>query len=107
MAAEFHLRATPSAAKAIEGLRGNAKKAYEKLLPQLKAQGCKVAGYRLLAADGVPEGSVYLEFCCKSLTGTWRLITTGQRRDEKPACCGEPGWPTLGKSRRERQVGAP
>ncbi len=27
----------------------------------------------------------------------------GVRRDEKPECCGQDGWPTLGEPRRERR----
>lgn len=75
MAEVFQLRATPSAAKAIEDLRGSARKAYEKLKPELQAQGCKAAGYRLLAADSPPGEPIYSEFCCKPLLGKWRVIT--------------------------------
>ena len=120
----FAVRATPAAVAAIDGLRGRARKSYEAFEGELRKQGCKVAGYRLLAA----EGGEYSEYCCKRLVDDWRVIVTfepaspslsqsaatmiarldadlsmtievgpiGQRREEKPDCCGEDGWPSMG-----------
>jgi hypothetical protein len=120
---DFAVRATPAAAAAIDGLRGRARKSYEAFEDELRKQGCKVAGYRLLAEDGE-----YSEYCCKRLVEDWRVIVTfepgvaivvavgrhddrafyadlamtievgpiGQRREEKPDCCGQGGWPSIG-----------
>lgn len=121
---DFAVRATPAAVAASEGLRGTARKSYEAFEVELRKQGCRVAGYRLLGAG---KGG-YSEYCCKRLVGDWRVIATfepgivivvavgrhddrafyvdlaktyeigpiGQRREEKPACCGEDGWPNVG-----------
>jgi hypothetical protein len=121
---DFTLRATPAAAAAIDGLRGRARKSYAAFEAELRKQGCRVAGYRLLGA----EDGGYSEFCCKRLADDWRAITTfkpgvaivvaigrhdsrafyaelskkfalgtvGQGREEKPACCGKGGWPSVG-----------
>ena len=121
---DFTLQATPAAAVAIEGLRGRARKSYVAFEAELRKQGCRVAGYRLLGA----EDGGYSEFCCKRLADDWRAITTfkpgaaivvavgrhdsrafyaelsktfavgavGQARKEKPACCGKGGWPSVG-----------
>jgi hypothetical protein len=130
----FAVRATPAAAAAIEGLRGTARKSYDAFEAEMRKQGCKVAGYRLLAEDGA-----YSEYCCKRLVEDWRVISTfepgiaiivalgrhddsafyadlaktyeigpiGQRREEKPACCGENGWPGVGPTPSERRHVAP
>lgn len=121
---DLELRATPAAAAAVESLRGRARKSYATFEAELRKQGCRVAGYRLL---GVEDGG-YSEFCCKRLADDWRAITTfksgvaivvavgrhdsrafyaelsktfevgavGQARKEKPACCGMGGWPSVG-----------
>ena len=121
---DFTLRATPAAVVAIDGLRGRARKSYAAFEAELRKQGCRVAGYRLLGA----EDGGYSEFCCKRLADDWRAITTfrpgvaivvavgrhdsrafyaelsktfavgavGQSRKEKPACCGKGGWPSVG-----------
>lgn len=121
---DFTLRATPAAVAAIDGLRGRARKSYAAFEAELRKQGCRVAGYRLLGA----EDGGYSEFCCKRLVDDWRAITTfepgvaivvavgrhdshafytelsktfavgavGQGREEKPACCGKGGWPSVG-----------
>jgi hypothetical protein len=121
---DFTLRATPAAAAAIDALRGRARKSYAAFEAELRKQGCRVAGYRLLGA----EDGGYSEFCCKRLADDWRVITTfepdvaivvavgrhdsrtfyvelsqtfavgavGQARKEKPACCGKGGWPSVG-----------
>jgi hypothetical protein len=127
---DFAVRVTPAAAAAIEALRGTARKSYDAFERELRKQGCKVAGYRLLGAEGG-----YSEHCCKALVEDWRAITTfepgvailvtlgrhddrtfyadlaktleisavGQRREEKPACCGEDGWPSVGPTLSERR----
>lgn len=131
---DFAVRATPAAVAAIEGLRGTARKSYDAFERELRKQGCKVAGYRLLGAE---EGG-YSEHCCKRLVEDWRAITTfepgvaivvalgrhddrafyaelaktleigavGQRREEKPACCGEGGWPSVGPIPGKRKASA-
>lgn len=102
----------------IGELRGKERASYEAAKANLEAQGCRQAGYRLLAADGGPS-----EYCCKHLHGLLRLVTefeakdvivvaighhdgdfyrdladkfgtsaVGQRRDEKPPCCRAEGW---------------
>jgi hypothetical protein len=123
---DLTLRATPAAAAAIDRLRGRARKSYAAFEAELRKQGCRVAGYRLLGAD---HGG-YSELCCRRLVDDWRAITTfepgvaivvavgrhdsrafyvelsqtlaigavGQGRQEKPACCGEDGWPSIGSS---------
>ncbi len=120
---DFAVRATRAAAASIDGLRGRARKSYEAFEAELRKQGCKVAGYRLLAEDGG-----HSEYCCKRLGEDWRAITTfepgvaivialgrhdergfyadlaktveigatGRRRQGKPDCCGEDGWPGVG-----------
>jgi hypothetical protein len=121
---DFAVRATPAAVAAIKRLRGTARRSYAAFEAELRTQGCRVAGYRLL---GAKDGS-YSEFCCKRLVDDWRAITTfepgvaiiaavgrhdsrafyaelsqmfavgavGQERKEKPACCGKGGWPSVG-----------
>lgn len=127
---DFTLQATPAAAAAIDRLRGRARKSYAAFEAELRKQGCRVAGYRLLGA----EDGGYSEFCCKRLVDDWRVITTfepgvaivvavgrhdsralyaelsqtfaigavGQGREEKPACCGKGGWPSVGPAPDER-----
>jgi hypothetical protein len=69
---DFAVRATPAAAAAIERLRGAARGSYGAFEAELRKQGCRVAGYRLLGA----ENGGYSEFCCKRLVDDWRAITT-------------------------------
>lgn len=127
---DFTLRATPATATAIDRLRGRARKGYAAFEAELRKQGCRVAGYRLLGA----ENGGYSEFCCKRLVDDWRVITTfepgvaivvavgrhdsrafyaelsqtfaigavGQGREEKPACCGKGGWSSVGPVPDER-----
>lgn len=122
--ARHRLLLTPSADAAIRDLRGKEEAAWERLEPELKAQGCRAGGYRLLADDG--SWSLY---CCEHLHGRWRVISTfepeivwiiavgehdgprfykrlseeldiagvGHGREQKPGCCGEDGWPTVGR----------
>jgi hypothetical protein len=123
---DFALRATPAAAAVIERLRGAARRSYAAFETELRKQGCRVAGYRLLGA----EDGGYSEYCCRRLVDDWRVITTfepgiaivvavgrhdsrafyaelsktlaigavGRRREEKPACCGKGGWPSVGSA---------
>jgi hypothetical protein len=56
---------------AIERLRGTARKSYATFEAELRKQGCKVAGYRLMGAEGG-----YAEYCCKRLVDDWRVIAT-------------------------------
>jgi hypothetical protein len=127
---DFAVRATPAAVAAIERLRGTARRSYGAFEAELRKQGCRVAGYRLLGA----ENGGYSEFCCKRLVDDWRAITTfepgvaivvavgrhdsrafyaelsktlkisavGRRREEKPSCCGKGGWPSVGSVSGER-----
>jgi hypothetical protein len=120
------LRLTPSADKAIDDLRGAPAADWDRLEPELKAQGCRAAGYRLLDGDGT-----WSPYCCKHLYGRWRIISTfepgivwiiavgehdgpelykrlsdelgissvGRGREQKPSCCGDDGWPTIGTIR--------
>ena len=122
---DFSVLATRAAADAIEGLRGKARKSYEAFEAELRKQGCRVAGYRLLGEDGGHSA-----YCCKRLVEDWRAITTfepgrailvalgrhdergfyaelaktleigaaGRRRQDKPGCCGEEGWPSVGRA---------
>jgi hypothetical protein len=128
---DFAVRATPAAVAAIGRLRGTARSSYGAFEAELRKQGCRVAGYRLLAAE---DDGYYSEFCCKRLVDDWRAITTfelgvaivvavgrhdshafyvelskslaigavGQGRQEKPACCGKGGWPSVGSVSGER-----
>jgi hypothetical protein len=121
--AAHRLRLTPSADAAVNALRGKPAADWSRLEPELKAQGCRAAGYRLLGAD-----SKWSSHCCKHLHGKWRVITTfepstvwvievaehdepgfyaelaktlaigavGQKREHKPDCCGPDGWPNVG-----------
>jgi hypothetical protein len=127
---DFAVRATPAVATAIDGLRGRARKSYESFEGELRKQGCRGAGYRLLAEDGG-----YSEYCCRRLVDDWRAIATfepdvaivaavgrhddrvfyadlskaleigasGQRREERPDRCGQSGWPSIGSTRTRRK----
>jgi len=115
---------TDPAEAAIKQLRGTAKVAYERHEREFEHQGCRAAGYRLLATGGE-----FSDLCCLRLHRDWRLITSfnrstvfvvalgrhndasfyrvlsdeleinpiGQRREQKPRCCSADGWPTLGE----------
>jgi hypothetical protein len=95
------------------------------LEPELKAQGCRAGGYRLLADDGT-----WSLYCCKHLHGRWRVLSTfepgivwiievaehdgarfyerlseelhiagvGHGREQKPGCCATDGWPAVGET---------
>lgn len=123
--ARHRLRLTPSADAAVRGLRGRPAAAWGRLEPELKAQGCRAGGYRLLADDGT-----WSLYCCKHLYGRWRVLSTfepgivwvievaehdgarfyerlseelriagvGHGREQKPDCCASDGWPTVGKT---------
>jgi len=70
---DFALRATPAAAAVIERLRGTARRGYAAFETELRKQGCRVAGYRLLGA----EDGGYSEYCCKRLVDDWRALPRG------------------------------
>lgn len=127
--ARFQILATERADEAIKGLRGEAKRSYERHKESLRDQGCRAAGYRLLDDDGS-----WSDYCCLHIYGKWRVITTfedntvyivsvgqhdgdgfygelgntlkiravGARREQKPQCCGTDGWPTLGPFRNAK-----
>lgn len=129
----YPLRITPTAQAVRQALRGDSEERFEQLRAALKAQACKAGGYRLLARDGGwsrfccvhldrqwrvivtfdEEGSQILhigehdgpEFY-RALSADYDIAAIGQARDEKPDCCGEDGWPSVGASRRERAAGA-
>jgi hypothetical protein len=121
---DFTLRATPTAAAVIERLRGTARRSYAAFETELRKQGCGVAGYRLLGGeDGgysefcckrlVDDWRVITTFepgiaivvavgrhdsraFYVELSKTLAIGAAGQGRKEKPACCGEDGWPSVG-----------
>jgi hypothetical protein len=62
---DFALRATPAAVAVIERLRGTARRSYAAFETELRKQGCRAAGYRLLGA----EDGGYSDFCCKRSGG--------------------------------------
>lgn len=120
---DFTLRATPAAVAAIERLRGTARKSYAAFEAELRKQGCGVAGYRLLGAGGgyseycckrlVDDWRVIATFepgiaiviavgrhdsraFYAELSKKFAIGAVGQGREEKPACCGEGGWPSVG-----------
>lgn len=86
----LRVRATPAANAAVDALRGRARNAYEDLERELKAQGCKAVGYRLLARDGGAS-----ELCCKHLTGEWRVVTTFEPDVVWVVAVGEPDGPAF------------
>lgn len=120
----FRIVRTEPADATIRALRGAAKTAYQRHQREFEQQGCRAAGYRLLATDGD-----FSDLCCLHLYRDWRLITTfdnstvfiialgrhndanfyralseelelrpvGQRRANKPRCCSANGWPTIGE----------
>ncbi|HET7588949.1 MAG TPA: hypothetical protein VFK14_02015 [Solirubrobacterales bacterium] len=130
---DFTLRATPAAAGAIDRLRGRARKSYAAFEAELRTQGCVVAGYRLLGAeDGgysefcckrlVDDWRVITTFepgvaivvavgrhdsraFYAELSQTFAIGAVGQGRKEKPACCGEDGWPSIGSVSGGTRVG--
>jgi len=123
----FGVRATRSAERAIRGLRGTTARRYAQFETELRAQGCRAAGYRLLA----PNHGEFSSYCCKHLDRRWRVLTTfdpglvtivavgehdgeafyqqvastlgirpvGSKREAKPPCCGNDGWPSVGTAR--------
>lgn len=126
----YRLRITPDAQAVRATLRGDSVDAFEKLRTALKAQACKAAGYRLLARDGTwseyccvhldRDWRVILTFdddggqivhigrhdgpeFYASLATDYDIRDTGQRREQKPACCGDEGWPSVGLSRAEKK----
>jgi hypothetical protein len=126
---DFTVRATPAAAAAIDRLRGRARKSYAAFEAELRKQGCGVAGYRLLGAeDGgysefcckrlvddwraittfepgvaivVAAGRHDSRAFYAELSQTFTIGAVGQGREEKPACCGKGGWPSVGSASDE------
>lgn len=103
----------------IGALRGKERTSYEAAKSDLEAQGCQQGGYRLLGADGMPSSycckhlfrslrliTTYSEFevivvaignhdgdaFYVDLASAFGTSETGQRRDQKPPCCGDRGW---------------
>jgi len=120
----FRIQATPAAKKAIESLPRRTAGRFEQLRQELRSNGCKAGGYRLLSDDRTTPST----YCCKHLDRDWRVVTTfrterivrivaigrhdgpgfyaglsselgisstGQRRDAKPGCC-VGNWPSIG-----------
>lgn len=129
--ARYRLRIT-SAAEGVRGaLRGDSAKRFQDLEAALKAEACRGGGYRLLARDGgwsefccvhldrqwrviltfKNEGSQILHIgkhdgpdFYAGLKGDYDINEIGQSREEKPDCCGEGGWPSVGMTRREKRA---
>jgi hypothetical protein len=127
---DFTLRATPAAVAAIDRLPGRARKSYAVFEAELRKQGCGVARYRLLGAeDGgysdfcckrlvddwraittfepgvaifVAVGRHDSRAFYVELSKTLAIGAAGQGRKEKPACCDEDGWPSVGSVPGER-----
>jgi hypothetical protein len=121
---DFAVRATPAAVAAIDRLRGTARRSYAAFEAELRKRGCRVAGYRLLGTeDGgysefcckqliddwraittfepgvaivVAVGRHDSRAFYAELSKTLAIGAAGQGRKEKPACCGEDGWPSVG-----------
>ena len=110
-------------------LRGDSAAAFERLTTALKAQACKAAGYRLLGRDGAwseyccvhldRQWRVILTFdeeggqivhigrhdgpaFYASLATEYGISSAGRTRDQKPDCCGDEGWPSVGSTRAEK-----
>ncbi len=112
----FLIQATPAAKRAIGSLPSRTAGRFEQLRRELRSNGCKAGGYRLLSDDRTTPST----YCCKHLDRDWRVVTTlrserivrivavgrhdgptfyarlaselgissaGQRRDAKPKCC--------------------
>lgn len=112
----FRIQATPAAKEAIGSLPRRTASRFEQLRRELRSNGCKAGGYRLLSDDRTMPST----YCCKHLDRDWRVITTfnrervvrivavgrhdgpafyarlapelgisstGQRRHAKPRCC--------------------
>ena len=123
------LRITPDAQAIRARLRGDSADRFEKLRVALKAQACKAAGYRLLARDGGwseyccvhldRDWRVILTFdedggqivhigrhdgpaFYALLADEYGISGSGQRREQKPDCCGQDGWPSVGLTQAEK-----
>lgn len=97
----------------------------------LRVSGCRAAGYRLLGRDGswsaycckhldrnwraittfdsrtvivVAVGEHDGPAFYRRLSEELGISQIGQRRDEKPECCGPDGWPSVGLTRPERRA---
>lgn len=133
-AAPFAIQATPEASTAIDALRATARRSYEAFERELRHGGCKVAGYRLLAPDHIgpsdyccrplvenwrvittfEPGLAIIVLVARhaerafytDLTRILQISSVGQRRDQKPDCCGKGGWPSTGLTRAQRRHAA-
>lgn len=123
---DFALRATPAAAAVIERLRGTARRSYATFETELRKKGLQsrrlpAAGRRgewllgvLLQATGrdwrvittfepgiaivVAVGRHDSRAFYAELSKTLAIGAAGRRREEKPACCGKGGWPSVGSA---------
>lgn len=122
----FRLVATEPAKRTIDNLSGAAEARYERHANELRSRGCRAAGYRLLGGDGnyseycclhlyrtwrlittfdskrviiVAVGQHDDQGFYRSLSANLDISPVGRRREQKPDCCGEDGWPTLGTFR--------
>jgi hypothetical protein len=122
-AKKYELVATLPVIDALARMEGAPRRQYGRHEEALRAQGCAAAGYRLLATDGgfAPYCCLHLWGSWRLITTfeARRVIlvalgrhdggqfyrrlaeelgtrAVGQRRAQKPACCGPEGWPTLG-----------
>jgi len=120
----FRIVKTVPAELAIKRLRGAAKAAYRRHEHELKQRGCRAAGYRLLGASGdfsdlcclhlYGEWRLITSFersmvfvvalgrhddasFYRALADQLAINPAGQRREQKPRCCSDDGWPTLGE----------
>lgn len=59
---------TPLATAQVAGMRGQARKAYDRFLDDLSATGCAALGYRLTGPEPLPR------LCVKHLRGTDRVV---------------------------------
>jgi len=121
--ARHQLRLTPSADAAIRELRGKpAEELGSTEAQKLKAQGCRAARYRLLGDCGWSSyccGQLHGQWRVistfesdivwvitvsehdgpqfyKRLSEDLDISGVGRTREQKPSCCGEDGWPTIG-----------
>jgi hypothetical protein len=127
--AAHRLLLTPTADAAVNALRGKPAADWRRLESELEAQGCRAAGYRLLGADSnwSPYCCKHLHGKWRVITTfepsiVWiidvvehdgpklyeelatklGISSVGQKREHKPGCCGETGWPSVGPTREQR-----
>lgn len=116
----YEVLRVPSVGRAVSGMSGRERRAYDAAVRALWSEGCRVGGKQLVAADGADY-----PMCQRSLYGTWRLTTVfrsdrsivivaiarrtkrgnpsaslaavfpglsavGRRRSKQPPCCEDP-----------------